>query len=662
MKKLSLLILAICSMSIASFGQLKPAQCTPSNASWNSLYGYCIYDFKLTGAPLGTNILNTQFTEHGTFKYEDFTSMGANSVVNNSFQVEVKTGQNGGVNPMTDVFIYLDVNNTGLGLSSSLVFSSLNKNVHTGFINIPCNIVRDVPLRLRVISKQSATGTWNVCNLSYVNGQAEDYFIIVKSAVVLSSSAPFCDPVYLYAYPGGTGATYSWSNGATTPTTAVHASGTYSVTINNAGGCGYNATASITVTVNPIPTPTITSNSPTTFCDGGSVTLVSSAASSYLWSNGATTKSITVDSYGAGDYSVTVTNNGCSGTSLPVTVVVKPVPATTLTLSGSPFFCDGDSVVITANPASSYLWDNGATTQSITMHTTGLYIVTATYPNGCSSSNGGQAAAHPNPAPVVTLSGSPVFCQGGSVTLTSSPDGSYPGHAVSYTWSNGSTSQSMTATTSGTYSVTVTDIQTGCSGTSAPTTVSTNPDPTILASGPTTFCTGDFIKLTSSYAAGGYTWSNGSNTQSILVYSSDKYFVTTTDANNCKGTSAITLVTVSDCKEPMDKAYPSGDMGWGDKKTGKLTHQVISDDVTEANSLVSLYPNPTNGNLMITIDEHVANKAVITIYDILGNTLFTEITYAGTQLEADLSKQPAGIYLVRIQSGLQTINKRLLKN
>ncbi|MBA3899945.1 MAG: HYR domain-containing protein, partial [Bacteroidetes bacterium] len=71
--------------------------------------------------------------------------------------------------------------------------------------------------------------------------------------------------------------------------------------------------------------PTITASGPTTFCQGGFVTLTASSGTSYLWSNGATTQSIQVNQ--AGTFSVTVTDNGsCSGTSSSVTTQVNPLP------------------------------------------------------------------------------------------------------------------------------------------------------------------------------------------------------------------------------------------------------------------------------------------------------------------------------------------------
>jgi len=97
--------------------------------------------------------------------------------------------------------------------------------------------------------------------------------------------------------------------------------GTYtgSISVRNAGGCVGPATP-FSIIVNPLATtPTITAGSSTSFCVGGNVVLTSSVGSSYLWSTGETTQSITVST--AGSFTVTVTNaNGCSSlASLPTT-------------------------------------------------------------------------------------------------------------------------------------------------------------------------------------------------------------------------------------------------------------------------------------------------------------------------------------------------------
>lgn len=106
--------------------------------------------------------------------------------------------------------------------------------------------------------------------------------------------------------------------------TATLGSNTVALKVTDSGGL--TATADLIINVTPAPLPTIAASGPTTLCQGGSVTLTASPANSYLWSNGATTQSITVNA--SGSYSVTVTNaNGCSASSAATTVTVNPATA-----------------------------------------------------------------------------------------------------------------------------------------------------------------------------------------------------------------------------------------------------------------------------------------------------------------------------------------------
>lgn len=312
---------------------------------------------------------------------------------------------------------------------------------------------------------------------------------------------------------------------------------TISYTVTNSVGCTGVVTAN--VNVNALPVATITPSGATTFCQGSSVTLTASAGSSYLWSNGLQTQAITVNT--AGSYSVQVFNAaGCVTTSSAVAVVVNALPTATITAGGPTTFCQGGSVVLTASAGSSYLWSNGATTQSITASTTGCYSVTVTNANGCSTTSACTQVTV-NALPVATISSlnGNSFCQGGSVTLVSTP-GSI------YAWSNGLTTQSINVTASANLTVTVTNAN-GCSTTSAPFAVTMNPLPTavITAGGPTTFCQGGSVVLT---ATGGtsYTWSNSTSTSNTLTVSTPGiYTVTATNANGCTATSAPVTVTVN---------------------------------------------------------------------------------------------------------------------
>lgn len=111
--------------------------------------------------------------------------------------------------------------------------------------------------------------------------------------------------------------------------------------------------------------PTITPNGPTTFCPGGSVTLTASSALSYLWSNGATTQSITVNQ--SGNYSCTVNGNTtCSTTSAPISVTVTNFPVTASASATS--VCSGTSVQL--NSSSS----GGGTTTQVTSFTNNTVV------------------------------------------------------------------------------------------------------------------------------------------------------------------------------------------------------------------------------------------------------------------------------------------------
>ncbi len=356
------------------------------------------------------------------------------------------------------------------------------------------------------------------------------------STITPSGMTTFCQggSVTLTASPGSS---YLWSNGSTTQDVTVNTSGNYTVTVTDANNCT-SASLATAITVNPLPSVSITASGPTTFCQGGSVTLTASSGASYLWSNGATTQAITVSS--SGNYSVTVTNaNNCSSTSQPTLVTVNPSPSAIISPSGPTTFCQGGNVVLTASAGSSYLWSNGATSQTLTVTQAGNYSVTVTNASGCTSASLATAVfVNTLPAASITPSGPTTFCQGSAVTLTASLGSSYQ-------WSDGSTSQSISVSQSGNYFVTVTNAN-NCSSSSAVTAVVVNTLPvvTISASGPTTFCQGSNVTLTAT-SGSSYLWSDGSTSQSITVSQAGNYSVIVTSAAGCSSASQVTGVTVN---------------------------------------------------------------------------------------------------------------------
>ncbi len=376
---------------------------------------------------------------------------------------------------------------------------------------------------------------------------------------LLSPPASFCAgvPTSLTAPDNGPGATYAWTiTGATvtagqsttqvffTPT-AAGSPVMVNLAITTGNGCSDSTSrygSGWRFNVNPQPAPpTITPSGSTTFCKGGSVNLTASLADSYLWSNGATTRTIGVTE--SGSYTVTITTGGCSATSQPVVLTAMDPPAKpAITPSGPTTFCSGGSVTLTAPDGFTYLWSTGATTQSIVVTATGSFWVIVKNAGGCSKqSDLASVTVNQTPyKPYIWTAGPLTFCEGGHVDLEA-PTGSY-----TYLWSTGETTQRIVVRNSGAYSVTLTTAS-GCSATSDPTVVTVNPlppTPPVTASGPTTFCAGGSVTLT---APDGYSyyWSNNATTRSIVVTTSGVYAVSVKDANGCATTSAPVAVTVN---------------------------------------------------------------------------------------------------------------------
>ncbi|HYO75439.1 MAG TPA: hypothetical protein VE010_03165, partial [Thermoanaerobaculia bacterium] len=226
--------------------------------------------------------------------------------------------------------------------------------------------------------------------------------------------------------------------------------------------------------------------------------------SSYLWSTGETTQTISVNA--TGTYNVTVTTaGGCSGSDSH-NVTIHPAATANISADGPTTFCSGEDVVLTASAGSSWLWSNGATTQSITVTTNGSYSVTVTDGNACSATSAPTTGTGNTP-PAVSIGGPTSTCEGSQVVLDAGPGFS------SYLWSTGETTQTITLTPAGTasYTVTVTNAA-GCSATDSHTvTVSATPIATIAA--PQTVCsaTGGHTASVGVQPGASYSWtiSNG---------------------------------------------------------------------------------------------------------------------------------------------------------
>ena len=300
------------------------------------------------------------------------------------------------------------------------------------------------------------------------------------------------------------GVSFAWSNGNTSNSVNVSQSGVYTVTATNAEGC--SATANVTVTVNPLPSVNISGNN--SFCQGDNITLTATGANSYAWSNASTDAAITVSS--AGTYTVTGTDaNGCSNTATKA-VSINPTYNVPLTHS----ICEGESYNFYG--------------QNITA--AGTYTHTLQTVNGCDSVL--TLVVTLEALPPTAITGITTICEGESTTLTANG-------GVSYVWSNGGTTNSISVSQSGVYTVTATNAE-GCSNT-ANVAVTVNPLPTITIGGNTTLCAGNSTTLTAS-GADSYSWSTGDNTASVSISAFGVYTVTGSTTAGCSGTANVTVL------------------------------------------------------------------------------------------------------------------------
>lgn len=333
---------------------------------------------------------------------------------------------------------------------------------------------------------------------------------------------------------------FTWNTGNPNQSFTTNTPGTYILTVNNS--CGITSdTAVVTALSNPVAV--ITPNGPTTFCQGGSVTLNASGGSNYSWSSGQQSAQITVNS--TNTYTVTASNS-CGSSTASVNVNVLSNPTAQISASGPLNLCNGASVTLTSNTPTGNFWSTGDTTQSITVTQAGPYQVTVS--NFCGAATDNVVVTTTNtPIAVINASGPLTFCQGGSVTLTASG-------GTSYSWSSGQQTASITVSAGGTYTVTVAN---ACGSSTANATVDVIPLPSVSITPANTasFCAGSTVDLTAiTNVPQNLTWSSNQTTPTISVGAAGTYTATVTNA--C-GTATASVV-VSETPQPQAAIIASG--------------------------------------------------------------------------------------------------------
>jgi hypothetical protein len=360
-------------------------------------------------------------------------------------------------------------------------------------------------------------------------------------------------------------------------------------------------------------------------CTGTITTLdAGNVGATYLWNTGATTQTIDVST--AGVYIVMVTNAaGCdSRDTIEVTTTQSPVVNLGADLSA----CVGTVVTLDAgNLGSTYLWNTGATTQTIQANASGIYMV-AVSNGGCTDMDTIQVNF--NALPVVDIGTDRDICTSDTITLDAGNVGS------TYLWSTGATTQTIRVNLAGTYSVTVTNGN-GC--TKADEMVVTN-KPVPVSTYTVQSANGQSVTFQADVTAGlQFSWNFGDPTSpaNTSQLANPTHVFTTPGTYNV--TLSVTNVATGCVSTTVTPVVVTG----------------LGNDFAEVFKL-SAAPNPFVGNTMINfVLPENANNVSIEVYDMIGRKVssikesgsMTAGAYKLNYKNEDLQTS-SGVYMVRL--------------
>ncbi|MBL7703954.1 MAG: T9SS type A sorting domain-containing protein [Taibaiella sp.] len=386
----------------------------------------------------------------------------------------------------------------------------------------------------------------------------------------------------------------------------------------------------VTATINE--QPVIDLGNDTLICPGTSTTLNSNTTTpgvSRTWSTGATTPTITVNT--AGTYSVQVSTPKCTARDT-IIVGIAPLPASNLTDTVE--FCEGTTVQLDAgNTGADFLWNTGATTQSINVNNGGQYSVTVTNSHHCSVADTSFAVV--NPLPLIDLGVDTTICPVGAIVLDAGNAGS------DYLWSTGATTQTINVNQAGTYSVTVTN-QHNCSETDTKV-VSIYDDTRVdgfdfiprfdLEPGRIDFSPINPQNVTD------YLWDFGDGNTSTLQNPSHVYVTS--------GSYEVKLFVANDCGA-MDTAL-----------TINVDPYLGVASVVNNNLDLKVYPVPAQERITIESGDPVVSISSLTMFNTIGQEVISHKKLNTLKTNIDISHIPSGDYFIRIETNKGTQTRKI---
>lgn len=376
-------------------------------------------------------------------------------------------------------------------------------------------------------------------------------------------------------------------------------------------------------------------------------TVIYSVEPTYLWSTGATTQSISVAPSATTDYSAEVTYSllaSCTSSDTQ-NVAISLIPPVDL---GTDITQCGGTVTLNAGTAGSYAWNTGASSQTITVDTTGTYYVDVTDTLGCLSTDTIDITV--NPQPYVYFNSTFTMCQSDPcLTLIPQVFGVTGPYTSQWFPSAGLSSDTAAlpcaappSTT--TYSLMVQDIATGCSSvldSLASVLITVDQLPSASFTHFETALTVSFANTSAN--ATSYLWDFGNGQTSTLPNPTHTY---ATD-----GIYTVTLIASNNC----------GD----DTTTVTIDLNSVATADPSLIGQVQIYPNPNTGTFKVALKGWTQDNGTLQVHTLLGERIYARdlnILNQDQVLDLELPALSKGIYLLQISAGEhKSVNKLIIR-